>query len=79
MSVWCSSGHCRLPATVGAPREQGGAGGRSHQPDGAARTAQVLSGCVIRGMRALTKKDTMLFSSASANLYWRLHIVAEKW
>ena len=51
-----------------------GAGGRSHQPDGAAGAAQVLSDFVIRGMKSLTKKNTVLFSSASAKLYWWLTV-----
>lgn len=50
---------------------------QSHQPDGAAGAAQVLSDFVIRGMKSLTKKDTVLFSSASAKLYWWLTVVVK--
>ena len=60
--------HSAHPATGGA---------LSHESDGAARVAQGLSGCFIRGMRALTDKDRVLFSSASVKLYWRLYIVTK--
>lgn len=43
----------------------------------ACEATQVLSGCVIRGMKSLPKKDIVPLSPASAKLYWRLLRVAK--
>lgn len=37
----------------------------------------VLSGCVIRGMKSLPKKDIVPLSSAPSKLCWRLYLVAK--